>query len=413
MKKIFLSSLLISIIVFTSCIEKITNPPDNPLPEGYQQDIPWPSLADSPWPMNHHDPQNTGRSIFVGPKSGTNYIVIPTTWQESGVSIGKDSSIYFAAIASIFSYKLDGQLIWQRVLDSLRWEIYSTPLISSNGNIFGVNSSSGRVYCYDGAGTMIWSYKNNKNILQKTLAIDKVGNLYFVDAGSTLVVLSPQGQLLWSLTDSRFIWSAYTGLVFSPDGKTLYTAGLTSSLLTIDISQRQVKWVFGNHLGHREPMVDAQGNIYLLTKTDSSSGEQPALYSLKPDGTVRWVYIHKNILEDGIRANSPTMDKNGNIYFAFDSLYSVDYHGKLRWKQPLPGLADCPLVCDAEGTVYVGIQIHDQRFITIEAFNANGALVWENNFPVGISGQVGGSPAILTSKLIFPTWRSSEIFLIK
>jgi len=412
LKKIFLSSLLISIIVFTSCKEKITNPPDNPLPEGYQQDVPWPSLADAPWPMNHHDPQNTGRSIFVGPKSGTNYTVIPTTWQESGVSIGKDSSIYFAAIASIFSYKLDGQLIWQRVLDSLRWEIYSTPLISSNGNIFGVNTFSGRVYCYDGAGTMTWSYKNNKNILQKTLAIDKVGNLYFVDAGSTLVVLSPQGQLLWTVTDTRF-WVGYSSLVFSPDGKTLYIAGLNPSLFAIDISQRQIKWVFGKYKNRQEPIVDAQGNIYVLTKTDSSNGEQSALYSLKPDGTVRWVYIHNNKLGEELISNTPTIDKNGNIYFAFDSLYSVDYQGKLRWKQPLPGIADCPLVCDAEGTVYAGLSVHDQRFITIKAFNSKGTLVWENNFPVGISGQVGGSPAILNSRLIFPTWRSSEIFLIK
>ncbi|NCQ18706.1 MAG: hypothetical protein COZ80_00495 [Ignavibacteria bacterium CG_4_8_14_3_um_filter_37_9] len=413
MKNIIVTSLLISMIIFYSCKEKATNPPDTPLPEGYQQDIPWTSLADSPWPMNHHDPQNTGRSIFVGPKSGTNYIVIPTTWQESGVSIGKDSSIYFATMANIFSYKLNGQLNWQRLIDTLGYEIFSTPLVSSNGNIFVVTPLTGRVSCYDGVGTMIWTYKNSKKIWQKTLAIDKVGNLYFVDAGSTLVVLSSQGQLLWSLTDSRFMWSSYTGLVFSPDGKTLYTAGFNPALLAIDISQRQVKWGFGNHLSRREPMVDAQGNIYLLTKTDSSSGEQPALYSLKPDGTVRWVYIHKNILEDGIVANSPTIDKNGNIYFAFDSLYSVDYQGKLRWKQLLPGIADCPLVCDAEGMVYAGSSIHDQLFITIKAFNSNGALVWENNFPVGISGQVGGSPAILNSRLIFPAWRSREIFLIQ
>lgn len=414
MKNIFLFCVLISLVILTSCKDKINNPPDDPpLPAGYQQNVPWPSLADSHWPMNHHDPQNTGRSDFIGPKSATNYVVIPTIWQESGVSVGGDSSIYFSALASVFAYTNEGQLSWQGVIDTLGFEIFSTPLISSNGNIFSVSASTGLVSCHNHAGAIVWTYKNSKRIWQKTLAIDKVGNLYFIDASSTLVVLSSQGQLLWTLTDSRFMWSSYTELVFSADGKMLYTAGYNPSLLAIDISQRQVKWVFGNHLGHREPMVDAQGNIYLLTKTDSSNGEQPALYSLKPDGTVRWIFFHNNKLEDEMFANTPTIDKNGNIYFAFDSLYSVDYHGKLRWTQSLVGFADCPLICDGEGTVYVGLSNYDQLFITIKAFNSSGALVWENNFPVSSSGQVGGSPAILNSRIIFPAWRSREIFLIK
>ena len=400
-------------IVFISCKEKVTNPPDNPLPEGYQQDVPWPSLADSPWPMNNHDPQNTGRSSFIGPKSGLDYLVIPTFYQESGISIGIDSAVYFSSWAKMFSFRLEGELKWQSVIDVPGLEVFSTPLVSSNGNIFVVNAFPGVVACYNTAGTMIWSYKNNKSIWQKSLAIDKIGNLYLIDQGSTLVVLSSEGQLLWSLTDSRFMWSSYSELVFSPDGKTLYAAGFNPSLLAIDISKHEVKWCFGKKLNQRSPMVDAQGNIYLLTKTDSSDGEQSALYSLKPDGKERWVNFHNNTLEDGMFGNSPTIDKNGNIYFAFDSLYSVDYQGKLRWKRPLHGIADCPLVCDAEGNVYVGLTTPEQSYITIRAFNSDGVLIWENNFTTTGFGQVGGSPAILNSILIFPSWRSKEIFVIK
>lgn len=32
-----------------------------------QVDIPWQTLADSPWPMIKHDPQLTGRSPYKGP----------------------------------------------------------------------------------------------------------------------------------------------------------------------------------------------------------------------------------------------------------------------------------------------------------------------------------------------------------
>ena len=38
-----------------------------------QQHIPWPSLADSPWPVLRGDMQATGRSKFVGP-STNNFI---------------------------------------------------------------------------------------------------------------------------------------------------------------------------------------------------------------------------------------------------------------------------------------------------------------------------------------------------
>ncbi|MDP2364134.1 MAG: hypothetical protein Q8M94_10235, partial [Ignavibacteria bacterium] len=90
---IILLILCTNIILFTACKDEITQPP--PKPPGYQEDIPWPSLADSPWPMYQHDPQNTGRSKYKGPQSGV------TTWDydsvsiESSVVIGLNGSIIF------------------------------------------------------------------------------------------------------------------------------------------------------------------------------------------------------------------------------------------------------------------------------------------------------------------------------
>jgi len=64
--------LLSLFVIFCANCQKSTDPIDNNKPPaGYQEDIPWPSLADSPWPMNHGDPQSTGRSKFPGPLSGT------------------------------------------------------------------------------------------------------------------------------------------------------------------------------------------------------------------------------------------------------------------------------------------------------------------------------------------------------
>ena len=57
--------LFANLLLLTACEDEVIQSP--PKPPGYQEDIPWPSLADSPWPMNHHDPQSSGRSKFIGP----------------------------------------------------------------------------------------------------------------------------------------------------------------------------------------------------------------------------------------------------------------------------------------------------------------------------------------------------------
>ena len=54
------------IFVLISCKET-PREPEKKEDISSQVDIPWPSLADTPWPMFHHDPQSTGRSKYAGP----------------------------------------------------------------------------------------------------------------------------------------------------------------------------------------------------------------------------------------------------------------------------------------------------------------------------------------------------------
>ena len=62
---------MLFLISWSSC-RKSTEPigTEKP-PPGFQENIPWPSLADSPWPMADHDPQSTGRSNLKGPITNT------------------------------------------------------------------------------------------------------------------------------------------------------------------------------------------------------------------------------------------------------------------------------------------------------------------------------------------------------
>ena len=70
--KILIAEILIKILITPSFAQQ-------------QKHIPWPSLADSPWPFIRGDMQATGRSQFVGPS--TNNIL----WRKDmplGISVG-------------------------------------------------------------------------------------------------------------------------------------------------------------------------------------------------------------------------------------------------------------------------------------------------------------------------------------
>ena len=122
-----------------------------------QVDIPWPSLADSQWPMHHHDPQSTGRSPFVGPQRGE------VTWKFSvdgpvgtSVAIAPDSTIYFASSydttdgdQSCYLYALNwnGALKWKTKIFNTYGSASQdcSPLVAADGTIY-IGSSDRFLY---------------------------------------------------------------------------------------------------------------------------------------------------------------------------------------------------------------------------------------------------------------------------
>ena len=127
-------------------------------------------------------------------------------------------------------------------------------------------------------------------------------------------------------------------------------------------------------------MIDSDGNIYFIPV------ETPQyLYSIKADGSIRWKYL---LLFNGSTENSviPTIDYDGNIYIIgldttshifYPMLLSVDYDGNFRWKYIFSDVEDedfsQPLICDAEGTVYVGSTVGYYYY----AISSNGVLRWK------------------------------------
>ena len=353
-----------------------------------QVDILWPTLANSPWPMVKHDPQFTGRSPYKGPQSATIW------WERdmeygifSGPVIGEDRNLYFGSYyihTDIFySYSGDGDLKWVYETGSNRPPQSGILIDSSNTIYFGSRDSC--IYALNPDGTFKWKYKTSGFIVQEVIPnIDLAGNIYITnfifdpaepDRGE-LYCIKPNGTLNWKVMyDNGF---AFKSPVFSPDGNTIYIAGVDSNLFALNLDG-SIKWKFscGNIL--RAPMIDSNGNIYFISK------EIPQyLYSLMPDGNVRWQYFIQNIGFLDLYS-IPTIDTKGNLYaIALDTtccdyypmLISLDYDGVLRWKYIFQDYETDdfrqPLICDSEGTVYVG----STNGYSYYAISSSGELIW-------------------------------------
>lgn len=406
LREIFL--LLVLLFLTGSCKEISTEPPpeEDIVP---QFNISWPSLADTPWPMYHHDPQSTGRSKYIGPQYGNitqiNFAEFSTM---SGISIGYNKTAFLPASdisnSLLYAFSYDGKAIWSKsILGS-----YSTPLIGSDSSVY-VASQNNTFFALSHSGDTLWTTPINK-MYSRGINIDREGNLYFVDridnypnSRNSLKVLDKDGNILWTLSDDRILGTFYNIPTFSPDGSTIYIQGDEVSVLAIDINSQNVKWTFGDKKLTSSPVVDNAGNLYIIPGGEFETNR--ILYSLSPDGNINWKF---NFISHSWAVNvEPTIDYNGNIYFGRDTLYSVSNSGKFRWKNHLDGgTIVSSLVCDKENTIYFGTTNIEKVF----AFSSDGELEWKTDeLPFRT---LGACPAITDEgSLLFPTWRNYQISL--
>lgn len=401
--------LLLSPVLFASfeCSDSVTNPPN--YPPGYQFDVPWPSLADSPWPTFHGNIQSTGRSNYRGPQSCLIIDTILVTNIEGGVVIGDDSTIYFTSNmpGNIYAADFNGQIKWKV---ELGYSNESTPLISRDGTIYCLQKTPGKLVALNKTGTVKWEYiTDTPQGIGITLGLD--GTIYFISSPYHLNAVGKDGNLLWSLSDSRFGSSLDKALSFSPDGKTIYSPAYSVSVIAIDVANKTVKWTYGNDRLQFSPVVDCYGNVYILP--DRGNQEKSFLYSLNPEGNLRWKFEYA-WSDPLIGYVDPTIDILGNIYFGTDTLYSLDYNGILRWKTPIPenSIIGSPLICDKDGNVYLST-FNSGLVSKVFCYSNKGVIRWSLNLPQDIRFP-GASASISKNGLMFiPSWSGKNIYVIK
>jgi outer membrane protein assembly factor BamB len=399
----------------TNC-KKSTEPikTDKP-PPGFQEDIPWPSLADSPWPMYHGDPQSTGRSKYAGPMSGIIEWSIDSLDIKSGVSIGEDQTIYFNS--SGFRYGLiaanpDGSIKWKLEEVITNTEVTTTPLVAEDGTIYIGGGLQHRLYAIHSNGTIKWEFETSGFVYHVGMNIGLDGTIYFMSGWQegipTLYAVNPDGSLKWSLENPDFNYFVRTGLSFSPDGKTLYVPGQGPSVFAIDVENQSIKWTFGEIWFRGSVLVDSEGHLYFQTQVESINSGKASLFCLNHDGSVRWSFTHDNPEFSSNKMADGTMDKNGNYYFALDTLYSIDYGGKLRWKLGLERESGEPLTCDINGVVYLPLLVG----LSMAAVSSEGDMIWQIDFPPTVS--MGQSPALGSDqKMYIASYKNQFIYAIK
>jgi outer membrane protein assembly factor BamB len=383
-----------------------------------QQDIPWPSLADSPWPMQHHDPQHTGRSPYRGPQMGRlEWVSDPAEGSKltTLVLIDTEGNLYY--IVTCTAYPFGDRLISLTKEGEERWVFQFPPLarvdsrsavITSDG-VINISCGDGYFYAVNSDGTL--KHKHYLGIMLHPMNVGLDGCFYGTTGDGTLYALGPEGNIRWTLfLDTGF--AVTDSPAFSPDGATIYLPGHDKGFYAISTSG-SMQW-YNDIDGHRTRwsyLVDNQGHIYVNPEDGFVPGQ---IYCLNPDGTLRW----KNLYAIATH-NKMTMDRYGFLYVADASnkrLLSFDYDGEFRWGCSFPGSlhnVNSDLICDADGTVYLVNSAYTSAPAVI-AIDSQGELKWSLSLPQELFYSTDCEPTIGSQgSLYFTADVKKTIFSIK
>jgi len=354
-----------------------------------QAHIPWPSLADSPWPVLRGDMQGTGRSEYIGPRTKNiawvkdmplGIIYGPVIGYKDILYMGEralspDSVNYFYAVNKF------GDNLWEfQTMTFLPNN--SGPIVRKDSTIFFFSRNK-NLYSLKPNGELNWKVENIWANFWPFYPLAKNGDLY-VAIVDTLIVVSSAGIV----KDRIIIPELSPAIVFSTGGDTIYftsggppQTGNSGSINAADLNGN-LYWSYNfDEINWGIPMVDNQNRIYVFGK-DSITREN-FLYCFNPNGSISWKYPVLHYLPYA----APTIDRTGNIILNArkiinaeqrDAIISLDYHGNENWITLFDGDFDehyinHGLVCDAEGKIYCGSSSAGNFY----CFDNDGTLLWQ------------------------------------
>jgi hypothetical protein len=380
-----ISMVLLLAVLFSPCIYS-----------QQQQHIPWPSLADSPWPVGRGDAQATGRSKYIGPRTSNviwrkdmplGIIRGPVVGYNDDLFVGTRAVNASAGENYFYSINKNGEVIW--IFTTPQFYANSTgPTIANSGIIYFFSAGSGGLHALNPDGTLKWRNERFRlGLSSKYISITKNHNL-LIPWVDTLYIIEPQnGNVVNSFYMPGMLVKE---VVFSTGGDTIfYITGQANSPGTINSAALDgtFLWTYNSFIVNEgTPVVDNANRVYVY---GAESYIERFLYCFNPDGTVNWKFLLDASTfpyEYFENYSSPTIDRNGNIIFQASTqdsgyIYSVDYYGNLNWKTTLGhhgndgAFINHGLVCDAEGKVYCG---SSYGFSTnFWCLDSDGTILWK------------------------------------
>ena len=354
-------------------------------------------LADTPWPMFHHDLNHTGLSPYYGPDTPTVKWTFSTGDNIYGsAAIAEDGTIYVGTRdycsltrSRLYATNPDGteKWHWSPPRYSGSWwlvdYIDSTPAVASDGTIY-VGCWSRRLYALYPNGTLKWQFsdsnwKRRRGFVHTSPAIAPDGTIYIGNNNGKLYAINPDGSLKWSYQTGTAIQSSPA---VGSDG-TVYVGSCDKKLYAIN-PDGSLKWKYRTGCAIKSsPAISSDGTVYV-------GSYDKKLHAINPDGTPKWKYPTGCYI-----ISSPAIGSDGMIYVGSNDgkFHAIYPNGTFKWHYTTCGTVKSSPAVDADGTIYVG-----SRDRHVYAINPNGTLLWKYNTGRRI---IYSSPAIASDGTVY------------
>ena len=340
-------------------------------------------LADTPWPMFHHDLNHTGLSTGYGPDtSDVNWTFSTGSRIYGSAAIGEDGTIYVGTRnpgSKLYAIYPNGTEKWRWTPPHFIHFIDSTPAVASDGTIY-VGSWDRCLYALYPNGTEKWEFcAPHGGFVLSSPAIAPDGTIYIGNHNRKLYAIHPNGTEKWNFRTGCVIQSSPA---IGSDG-TIYVGSYDKKLYAIH-PNGTLKWNYPTGCCIRSsPAIGADGTIYV-------GSYDKKLYAINPDGTPKWSYT-----TGGWIVSSPAIDADGTIYVGSNDgkLYAIHPNSTLKWSYTTSGRIKSSPAIDADGTIYVG-----SKDGHVYAINPNGTLLW--NYYTGTK-ILYSSPAIAADGTVY------------
>ena len=379
-------TIIIGLVLFLFGLYSCDDPVSDEVGNSYQQEqIPWASLAGTPWPIERHDAQGTARSEYAGPSMPTTHISSGDSLYVEGTAVlGETNNLYFIGISewtqNLLIKRDDSNLtLWSIDFGGSTLENSYSPTLADGNVIYTCDGISGTLAAVNSQdGSLLWAQVFS-DYLRSGVSVDRDGNLYVVIGNQhSLKSLDPSGNIRWESPTSVQVHSfTKPPVIFSPTLDVMFCSG-SDSVYSISLNGH-VNWGYHTGSGYLNMMVDNSSNIYFFNPIDSS------FTCLMPNGAVRWkTHMNECGLARVFEHEAPTIDYKGNVYYVVMGaeyelgVCSLSNTGEFRWLWTGFGGyqgATTPLTSDKNNAIYFGYSEDDIAHVF--CISSEGLLNWE------------------------------------